>query len=235
MKNLLSVVLVLLILCVSTIVLAENPIPDLSGIAVGDVITFGHYEQDNNLDNGPEAIEWIVLDVQDGKALLLSKYALDTKPYNTEFDDITWEQCTLRTWLNNDFLMTAFNETEQSVILTTYVDNSSAQGHSAWSSISGGNNTEDRISLLSFYECGLYFPDYDTKMCALTAYAVSNGAYASIHQLDGKAVGWWWLRSPGDDQHNAAYVKQDGSRACRSVDDNLVAVRPAFWINLISE
>ena len=74
-----------------------------------DMILFGHYEQDNDLGNGPEPIEWIVLDTQDGKALLLSKYGLDAVPYNDDNNRaVTRETCTLRTWLNDTFLNAAF-------------------------------------------------------------------------------------------------------------------------------
>jgi uncharacterized repeat protein (TIGR02543 family) len=66
-------------------------------------LLFGTYEQDNNLANGAEDIEWLVLEKKDGKALLLSKYALVTKPYNEEDTDVTWESCTLRSWLNGEF------------------------------------------------------------------------------------------------------------------------------------
>lgn len=62
---------------------------------VGNIVTFGCYEQDNNLSNDAEAIEWIVLDVQDKKCLLLSKYGLDAKPYNAEYTATTWEKCTI--------------------------------------------------------------------------------------------------------------------------------------------
>ena len=68
----------------------------IGGVSVGDIVTFGSYEQDNNLSNGKEAIEWLVLDIQDGKALLLSKYGLETKEYNTGDYEITWERSTLR-------------------------------------------------------------------------------------------------------------------------------------------
>ena len=95
-----------------------------SSVAVGDICYFGAYEQDNDLTNGKEPIEWLVLDVQGDKALLLSKYGLDAKPYNTTYADVTWETCTLRKWLNDDFLKTAFSEDEQKAILTTEVDNS---------------------------------------------------------------------------------------------------------------
>ena len=89
---------------------AEDLSPKEDFLTVGNVVTFGHYEQDADESNGPEPIEWIVLDVQDGKALLLSKYVLDAKPYYTEGTDITWETCTLRTWLNNYFLNNASSQ-----------------------------------------------------------------------------------------------------------------------------
>ena len=75
---------------------------------VGSIVTFGHYEQDGNLDNGQEKIEWIVLDVQKERCLLLSRYCLDTKSYHSKGKNITWKDCTLRKWLNHDFLNTAF-------------------------------------------------------------------------------------------------------------------------------
>ena len=44
-----------------------------NSIKVGDVISLGHYPQDaSGIDNTP--VEWIVLDVQGYKALLISKY-----------------------------------------------------------------------------------------------------------------------------------------------------------------
>ena len=45
--------------------------------SVGDTITFGTYEQDNNTSNGKEAIEWTVLDKNGMSVLLISKQALD--------------------------------------------------------------------------------------------------------------------------------------------------------------
>ncbi|MDY6017558.1 MAG: TIR domain-containing protein, partial [Oscillospiraceae bacterium] len=73
----------------------------------GDYVFFGAYEQDNSASNGKEHIEWLVLEVKDGKALVISKYALDCKQYNTNYTDVTWEACTLRRWLNNDFINAA--------------------------------------------------------------------------------------------------------------------------------
>ena len=101
-------------------------------VAVGDIITFGTYPQTSEgTDQTP--IEWIVLDVQDEKALLLSRYGLDAKPYNKEYTDITWEKCSLRTWLNDEFMKSAFTPKERSAILLTAVNNSASQGYSKWS------------------------------------------------------------------------------------------------------
>ena len=204
-------------------------------------MTFGLYEQDNNLSNGKEPIEWIVLDVQDGKALLLSRYGLDVMPYNTKREEITWENCTLRKWLNGSFLQTAFTEKEQSAILTTAVDNSEAQGYVGWRSISGGNNTQDKIFLLSCKEANQYLEvDYTGQNTESrvrpTAYAVQRGAWISndYKTAEGRAVGWWWLRSPGDNQGRAAGVNIDGALSSRNADEENACVRPAFWLDLES-
>lgn len=53
-----------------------------SSFNIGDIVTFGHYDQDNNEDNGAEPIQWEVIDIQDGKALLLSRYVIDNASYN---------------------------------------------------------------------------------------------------------------------------------------------------------
>lgn len=79
-------------------------------VKVGDYVTFGSYEQDNDTSNGKEPVEWLVLDVQSDKALLLSKYVLDEKAYNDEEIYVTWEGCSLRNWLNNDFTNSAFTK-----------------------------------------------------------------------------------------------------------------------------
>ena len=126
------------------------------------------------------------------------------QPYNTEYTDITWEKCTLRTWLNSTFFNKAFSTEEQGAIMTTSVDNSKSQGYSDWGT-NGGNNTEDIIFLLSYAEANKYLgvtsdDRNNTKSRVVpTAYAEAAGAstYSSYKTADGEASGWWWLRSPG--------------------------------------
>ena len=201
----------------------------------GATVTFGTYEQDNNLENGPEPIEWIILDMQDGKAFLISKYVVDCKPYTrkSNFVSVTWETSTMRRWLNSDFVKTAFDTAEQKSLVATTVDNSELQGNSVWG-ITGGNNTQDRIFLLSYAEANNYFDSDKARLCQPTAYAKSQGVGVSF---DGSDNCLWWLRSPGLTQYFVAYVRRDGS-----LDGSLnnythagrsnAPVRPAMWIDL---
>ena len=211
---------------------------------VGGSVTFGSYEQDNNTENGQEPIEWLVLDYDAAthRVLLLSRYGLDAKPYNTEIVDITWEKCTLRTWLNGEFMNNAFSKVEQGAILTTAVDNSKSQGLSGWDT-NGGNNTQDKIFLLSYAQANKYLgvtSEDGNNMkprVSPTAYALKQGALTSSsdNTADGSAAGWWWLRSPGRYPRVAADVYPDGSLDCGFVNFDSAVVRPALWINLESD
>ena len=184
-----------------------------------------------------------MLDVQGEKALLLSRYGLDTMRYNKEKTDVTWETCTLRTWLNGEFLNRAFSADEQKAVLTTNVDNGKSQGYSEWNT-SGGNDTQDKVFLLSYAEANRYLgvtrdDRKNTKSrVAPTAYAKKNGAYTfdnSCKTADGEAAGYWWLRSPGYTQYNAAYVITAGSLNYNNVFCDNCVVRPALWIDLGSD
>ena len=90
----------------------------------GSIVSFGHFEQDNDLSNGPEPIQWIVLDKIDGHLLLLSASCLKGMAYNTAaFTPVTWETSSLRAWLNEDFLSSAFTEEEKALIPTVSNEN----------------------------------------------------------------------------------------------------------------
>ena len=206
----------------------------------GKCIVFGHYPQTKDgKDNTP--IEWLILERDGLNALVVSKYGLDAQPYNISCTDVTWEKCTLRTWLNDTFYNKAFSADEQAAILTTNVDNSKNQCYSGWNT-SGGNNTQDKVFLLSYAEANKYFGvAYDNSSntksrVAPTAYAIAQGAYthSSNKTADGTAAGWWWLRSPGFYQGSAAGVRTDGSLNYYRVDDDSGSVRPALWVNLES-
>ena len=186
---------------------------------VGDMVKFGDYHG---------ADEWIVLDKQEDKALLISKYALDCQQYSSSYayGNNTWENCTLRKWLNDDFINETFSQKELSVIATTNV---SADKNPEYST-NPGNATNDKVFLLSIAEAEKYFSSDSERQCSATEYAKTQGAYTLISDDNCN----WWLRSPGDIWRNAANVGGSGLVNCRgnSVKYTYVAVRPALWINL---
>lgn len=207
--------------------------------AVGNYVTFGTYPQ-TKAGNDATPIEWLVLARDGNKALLISRYALDAQPYNKDYTSVTWETCTLRKWLNGTFYNKAFSSAEQAAILTTNVDNSKNQCYSGWST-SGGNNTQDKVFLLSYAEANKYFGvTYDNSSntksrVAPTAYAIAQGAWTSSSNktADSTDAGWWWLRSPGHYQDCAALVYSDGSLfSFFSVNNASGSVRPALWVNI---
>ena len=208
----------------------------------GSIVTFGRYEQDGNPDNGAEKIEWIVLDTQDGKCLLLSRYCLDVQPYQSKDRKITWKDSSLRKWLNGDFLNTAFQGLEQELIPLKTVNNSKKQGYKKWTKTKGGKNTKDRVFLLSCAEAekylGVTYGGGQLNPAAQaepTAYAVGKGAYCeTVHEADGtEAVyAWWWLRSPGYVQNAAAGVGGHGTLLDSGAVWEEACVRPAIWVKL---
>ena len=194
--------------------------------AVGGVVTFGRYEQDNDTGNGPEDIEWTVMDVRDNSVFLVSVYGLDARAYNKTKKDVTWETCTLRGWLNDTFLKAAFTDEEQAAIEVTRVDNSKAQGYVGWNT-DGGNDTDDKVYLLSYEEARQYFHKDENKICKATAYAASK-----TDQLYPGRAGRWLLRSPGPSQDYVARVDEDGTRNTSLVRNADRMIRPVLWLDL---
>lgn len=199
------------------------PAYDFSGAQAGDRITFGRYEQDNDPSNGEEPIEWRVLDREGGRLLVISEYALDRQNYNPWMEDVTWETCQLRTWLNDSFLNIAFTAAEQTMIPTVTVVNDDNPAYGT----DGGNDTQDRVFLLSISEAKRYFADNRDRQTVPTAYAAARGADSL-----GLGLCMWWLRSPGCDQPGAVCVRNGGDifDSGFSVCSAAPAVRPVLWI-----
>lgn len=211
--------------------LFEKQKPELTNLSVGKTVKFGAYEQDNNASNGKEEIEWEVLAIENKKALIVSKYALDCKAYNTDLVDTTWENCSLRSWLNGTFYESAFGTEQRKAIET--VDVSSDENPIFGTD--SGNSTRDRVFLLSASEVTKYYSTAAEKKCIPTEYAIESGAFTAANLAKpGEAVTcWWWLRTTGDGQDKAAIVAWDG--ALRTAGDPVNvrdSVRPALWLDL---
>lgn len=193
--------------------------------AIGSPYFMGKYEQDDDPENGPEDIKWRILAMDDGRALLVSEYALDMVDFNFSRDQkITWESCGLRKWLNEDFYCSAFSPEEKERIIESVIHNSERPS----------GDTFDRIFLLSYAEAGEYFPTDADRRCSATAYAGSRGA--DVFDSSGRTR--WWLRSGDEDPDSterwAAIVWAYGSREFLSDINTItgIGVRPAMWIDL---
>ena len=183
----------------------------IANLGVGDIISFGRYEQDGE-KSGIEAIEWIVLAKEEMSVLVISRYILECMPYQqstfidpwSEDADITWDNCTLRAWLNGTFYESAFSSVEQAMI---------------------GESSQGRVFLLSVEEAEAYLSSRSYGSCDATEYAIANGANEDR----------WWLRTSGKSSGYVAcynssygYVDKSGSNA----NSYSGSVRPAMWIDL---
>jgi len=193
----------------------------------GESIAFGKYLQNGYTVDEAEKIKWRILATVDDRAFLISEKCLDCKPYNLDNRDITWEVCSLRKWLNCDFIKSAFNDQEQAQIITTKVAN---VGIPDFITVAG-NNTEDKVFLLSFSEVEKFQKtNFERKACA-TNYSIANGVF--VNQYNNC---WWWLRSSGYCQNSAIFIGEDGEiNSDGYVDSEYIGVRPALWMHLKSE
>ena len=196
--------------------------------SAGTYLVFGSYPQ-TNTGKDDTSIEWLILESDGETALLISRYALDCKPYNEKYEDATWETCTLRGWLNNEFYNRAFSTEEKQYILRSDV---SADKNPKYST-NPGNTTKDKVFLLSVVEANKYFQSDDARKCAPTDYAIQQGASTSdSYKVEGRKACWWWLRSPGSYSNYAALVSTVGSINVNIVSRSNNAVRPCVRVRL---
>ena len=231
----------------------------LASAKAGDIIKFGTYEQDLITTNGKEDIEWQVLSNEKGKVLVVSEYCLDVQPYNKTASEVTWETCSLRKWLNNDFINEAFSEEEKKLIPKVTIINDD----NPFSETDGGNNTKDKVFCLSYEEVDKYFGDFNyydstiksgykqSLICSPTNYAVNKGVHIYYMSDDDftnvfqKDYGYtsegrkdptsnWWLRTPGyNSGEYTCFVGGEGVVGGvydKYVDDDILAVRPALYL-----
>ena len=173
---------------------------------VGDYIKFGNYPQ--TAEGEEQHIEWLVLSREKNKILVISRYGLDAKRFDSSSN--VWANSEIRKWLNGDFYNNAFSEDEKKYI----------------SSLSSGDN----VFLLSKNEAELYFANGEARRCKPTDYAVKNGAWVNKNNNRGNGYSVWWLRSPNF--WNVFYVNSCGLISYYDVNCGNILARPALWINL---
>ena len=164
-------------------------------------VQFGKYYQASGSEMTP--IRWLVLDEDSSTLLLITKDCIDSLPYNETRANVSWENCTLRQWLNGEFLRTAFTAQEQEAI-------------------------SRNVFLLTLDEARKYMPSDSERKCSPTSYAVSRGAYTN-----GEGLCAWWTSSPGKTRQQAAYFSSYGTVGSRPhyVDETIIGVRPVVRVN----
>jgi hypothetical protein len=199
---------------------------------VGDKIVFGKYE-------------WRVLDMQSNTALIITEDIIEQRAYHDAYKDITWADCSLRKYLNNEFF-DKFAAADKSRITPVINKNPDNQ----WYGSNGGADTRDSIFLLSLEEVTCqYFGDSSSKLYN----PGKNQRYwferkdennskrlARLQEKDWHW--WWWLRSPGRVNVKAVYIfGTDGNIGIQgnnilkgNISDGKCTggVRPALWLKL---
>lgn len=169
----------------------------------GDVVTLGRCN-DGDLEIDGE-IKWIVLAEENGKKLIVSENILAHKKYHQTLQGITWEDSYLRKWLNTDFYAEFFTEQEKTLISENLLKNKNNSSNN----IEAGNDTVDKIFVLSFYEANKYFASTEKR----------------------SMKDWWWLRTPGTQADRATIVTEGGYLLAIGKDvDKIGGVRPAMWV-----
>lgn len=180
-----------------------------------------------------EPLEWRILNNNEGDYLIMSNKIIDCEQYSmytssnltlkTDYQGNTafvypnnYQYSDLRTFLNENFYLSAFSAKEKEKIQTTTIDNS-ASTNRYLSNDYVCENTEDKIFALSFWEVmnpSYGFGDNNQYADERRELKVSDYAACMGCRNGGKydPVGIWWLRSPhNSDSTEVSCVYGDGS------------------------
>ena len=205
----------------------------------GDILTFGTYPQTaGGTDRTP--IKWRVLQNSGNELFILSAYILDCKRYHAEYTDITWRDCDLRKWLNDEFYNAAFKAAEKGIVKTTCCTDNGE----------GRPDTEDRVFLLGIAELkeltdilgkdlrravGTEFARVKkSDGCHLYVYDKSvEDNYVTDENGEKHGCSWWWLRTQLGEPSRATFVGTRASiRSYGRVNRIPYGVRPALNLDL---
>lgn len=190
-----------------TEVVEANPV--ITDLKTGDEVELGTIP-----GSAPDAgkLKWQVLNIRNNMVLIICKQGICVKTYHKTQTEITWSECSLREWLNSDFVNKYFSQSERNRILVSNVTNPDNPQYKT----AGGDATNDKVFLLSLSEAEFLFADDRAR---------AIGSY-------------WWLRTPGMYPNFAACVNKHGRIEPRgyyvygnSLCDD-ITVRPVMWIRI---
>ena len=154
---------------------------ELNKAEIGDLIGFGEYDIWPYNDQ-KEVIRWRVIYKKGDDLLVLCDRLIDAFSYNhnpelRDLDSITWENCSLRAFLNDpEGFLSCFTKEESDMIRTAHLENKAANkelmkywgdfvdqdekktfSDLAVQDLNDENDTDDKVFLLSFQEVEKYF------------------------------------------------------------------------------
>ena len=189
-------------------------------LKVGDELKFGTYNGD--------PIEWQVIEVnEEGEALIISKYALDMREYSKEHTPVTWAESDTRGWLNGEFYDTSFTDKEKKEIVVSHLTTAANRDFDT----EGGEDTDDKIFLLSAEESEKYFPTNEERLCYPTEHCIKSGVWVSDYAgFEGTCC--WWLRTTGKTRYLTAFVYVAGNVFFEGarIFSHYLGIRPAMRI-----
>lgn len=190
-------------------------------IAIGKKLFFGNYPFEENGDK--QKIEWDIIDIKDGKALLLSTYCIDAHDYDD--NSCNWQYSELKRWLGAEFRNIAFTYNEEKIIAS--VNNKPSSN--PISGVIGGISTTDKIFVLSLEQIRDCQLNGDLLKSEATPYAKENGVLC-----DKENKAYWWLRTPGIEENTEVIVNKNGKiiESGSFVYLPHRGVRPALWITI---
>ncbi len=233
---LIAVIAVMVVIAIAAAFIITNA----NKVQVGDQIDFGNYQD--------EIIRWEVLAVEDGKMLIISDKILDWKLFNDDSASTTWENSSIRAWLNDEFYYTALSSDERARIVETTLEN---PGNYEFG-ISGSSETTDKVFLLSSTEIEEYFDrEYDRTASLARSAREAAREYATENvSFLGASDYMWWTRTAGNNDTSMTCVGEEGEFIYEyaSIDPKFTTgesvviavesiyagagVRPAMWINI---
>ena len=194
----------------------DAPVPDVSKLSVGDLVSFGRFPEKEDYVMKP--LQWRVLAVEDGKALMITEQEIIRLDLESTQHGV-WADSPVRNLLNKGFYETSFSEKERAHILLSDINTPGNKKEKT----DGGPNTKDRVFLLSMEEVEQYMPSENDRKSAPTAYAYSQGG-PTRHEMGG----CWHLRTPGKEGEEPVVVDRYGGFSTGSYYRDYI--RPAVWI-----
>ncbi len=221
----------------ATCSLTVKDIADAPTLIFNKEVYFGEYEQNNNLEDGVEPIQWRVLKNEDGKLLLLSERAIEMHAFvdwNGEmYVESTWAESDVRRWMNGEFYENMFSVAERDGVSTTLVK---AVLNGDYPHVEQGEDTEDRIFLLSYDD--VLNTEYGFVSSPQPSFTRVTTLTPSMQQIciDDQVPPntFWMLRTMGYTNMHAIHITPDGgvaSPGALNITAN-TAIRPAFNLDL---